>query len=85
MYFRAQKIGLNQSKPVFVGLYNFPKLEDQRLDCGYSLQKISDLEISAVWQFDEGQQCLTVLNQHSLYCLLSTFGVEFMCKKHLLI
>ena len=37
--FRAQKTSLNQFKPVFVSLYNFPKLEDQRPDRGYSLDR----------------------------------------------
>src|SRR6266700_3767074 len=50
-------------------------------------QKISDLEISAVRRFDEGRQFPAVLNQPfspSPYRLLSTFGVVFMCKKHIL-
>jgi len=37
--FRAPKTSLNWSKPVLVSLHNFPKLEDQRLDCSYSLDQ----------------------------------------------
>ena len=37
--FRARKTSLNQFKLVFVGLYNFPKLEDQRPDRSYGLDR----------------------------------------------